>query len=713
MAEPTLDDVRSAIAAKSGPTLDDVRQAIAAKSGDEGLFTKAAHAVGTAAKALDSVTGAPARAAIYAAQNDKPILSAAWNQFGNMTDDAPTGKDIATKAGLSSDPGASAQRVSTLSDPSFGPASDRMAMVKLGSTMSPAGVAGAGIDLAANPINFAGPISKIAGKAAESLEPIADAIAVTKKPSSEAIQAAAKRLGFSASPGMLTDSPVIQGTESSLSQSPSIPGALVRRSIRPVQKGLKDAAEDLVSGEPSAENGAYQAGNSAAGGIVSRLGEKVSNVQAAYEPFNDELPKMIPAMEDRWELADKLAKVGEQHLDPNEVEGLIRGVTNKVMNSESLADIEDIRKQLGQKISTALSSNDGALADTLTKVKDGLSNFRDQQFIKLAQEAYPGKGGRDTGQDMVAEYQHAMGMHAALMNDLRDLGPVFGIKAKNPRDFIDAFSEIPPEQLSKKLFQTNNVNAIQKVQQYFPEEFETIRKLKLQDLRKSSLANPIDPENSPVDPTKLISNINKIKSPEVRQILFGDKAKKVSDMQTVLGSFPEKIGPSGTPKGEMFTHMADPMQQAADSIKYGVYRALSSNTGAAVSRAPQVVPKILAAAPEAAPRLAPIINFSGSPNVRELPSVLPNAASASPGPQIPVTPVSPSKGPEKWATDGFQKLKAHANEDDRALLDKNKGALLYDPKTKNLLISASSYSPGSKPMDQILKNIKSRYGGDK
>ena len=70
--QPTLDDVNKAIAAQSQPSMADIDQAIAAQKGPS-LGQKVLSGIGTAAKAVDSVTGAPTRAAIYAAQNDKPV----------------------------------------------------------------------------------------------------------------------------------------------------------------------------------------------------------------------------------------------------------------------------------------------------------------------------------------------------------------------------------------------------------------------------------------------------------------------------------------------------------------------------------------------------------------------------------------------------------------------------------------------------------------
>lgn len=72
----------------------------------------------------------------------------------------------------------------------------------------------------------------------------------------------------------------------------------------------------------------------------------------------------------------------------------------------------------------------------------------------------------------------------------------------------------------------------------------------------------------------------------------------------------------------------------------------------------------------------------------------------------------PSKGPDKWASDGFQKLQSHTEtDDDRELLKKAKSQLMQSPAGKKLLISASDLKPGSKAMQNLLDQVKSKFGG--
>lgn len=77
---------------------------------------------------------------------------------------------------------------------------------------------------------------------------------------------------------------------------------------------------------------------------------------------------------------------------------------------------------------------------------------------------------------------------------------------------------------------------------------------------------------------------------------------------------------------------------------------------------------------------------------------------------VPLTSVAeskPTKGPTKWANDGFDKLIAHAKDDKtKAMLEKARADLMKSPKMREMLMRASDLKPGSKAMDKILAQIE-------
>ena len=65
-----------------------------------------------------------------------------------------------------------------------------------------------------------------------------------------------------------------------------------------------------------------------------------------------------------------------------------------------------------------------------------------------------------------------------------------------------------------------------------------------------------------------------------------------------------------------------------------------------------------------------------------------------------------SRGMEKWAMDGFHNLRNHVDDETRKMFDDKIDTMLVHPKMKNLLVTASNFEPGSKPLDQITGYLK-------
>jgi hypothetical protein len=122
------------------------------------------------------------------------------------------------------------------------------------------------------------------------------------------------------------------------------------------------------------------------------------------------------------------------------------------------------------------------------------------------------------------------------------------------------------------------------------------------------------------------------------------------------------------------------------------------NKGMAAGRVLKSVGQTLGTSLERAPSISGQGVTSMIPTAPSFPQAASNQNSVDP------------KGPDKWAGDGFQNLRGHVGDDDRKMLEDNKGALLVDPKSKQLLITASNFKPGSKPLDDIMKHLKTRLG---
>jgi hypothetical protein len=103
----------------------------------------------TVGRAIDTYTGAPIRAGIGAAQSGKNPITAATKQIGENPDLAPTGKQIAQRAGVPD------TALSDVAPWAFSESGDGMALKKGGALdITASGAAGLGLDIAADPTNI-------------------------------------------------------------------------------------------------------------------------------------------------------------------------------------------------------------------------------------------------------------------------------------------------------------------------------------------------------------------------------------------------------------------------------------------------------------------------------------------------------------------------------------------------------------------------------
>lgn len=118
----------------------------------------ALNALSSAGEFIDSYSGAPTRAAIGAAMTGNNPLTAFGSQFGEDPKLAPTGKEIAQVAGLSNETRTIPRNPMAVADEAR---AFNRPVPTMTQTYSPADVAGVGIDLVADPLNFI-PVAPIA-----------------------------------------------------------------------------------------------------------------------------------------------------------------------------------------------------------------------------------------------------------------------------------------------------------------------------------------------------------------------------------------------------------------------------------------------------------------------------------------------------------------------------------------------------------------------
>lgn len=135
----------------------------------EGMISQIGGGLAKVARTIDSYSGAPTRAALDAAVSGNNPIPAFANQFGEDPSNAPTGQSIARKIGIPDRP------IFPGNVAGFGIAKGGDAMSAPDTSKNPtmSGVAGLGIDMAADPINYL-PVGKLAEAGIGGIAKVAD-----------------------------------------------------------------------------------------------------------------------------------------------------------------------------------------------------------------------------------------------------------------------------------------------------------------------------------------------------------------------------------------------------------------------------------------------------------------------------------------------------------------------------------------------------------
>lgn len=373
----------------------------------------------------------------------------------------------------------------------------------------------------------------------------------TVKEGAEEIGKAASRLGAEATEGMLKTSPHIQALESSLEQSPTLAGSIVRNKKQAVYDVLKKGSEKAVQDATSFTKA--EVGSKIKDSIVSGIGEKVAIPQEFYQRF----AKEAPMIEIDPKSAMRVAKNIRQHPYAVAVRGsadeaLANRLADSLEGNKSLEQLRNLKTYVGRQMQGAESPTQQAI---LGQAYDSLSRLEQNSVKRNVIKNIGSKYGEMEGKELLGELKKSNALYAKLYEDIGVIKEAGKIKKQMTyNQFIDALEKIPDEQLADKLFKTNDYKSLEKIKKTFPDEFELMRASRLADIEQKSMTK------GQMDPSKLLKNVKSL-GPESKNLLFGeDSVKVIKDLETVVNSLPPMIGPSGTPKGIEWANYMSPGQ---------------------------------------------------------------------------------------------------------------------------------------------------------
>ena len=384
------------------------------------------------------------------------------------------------------------------------------------------------------------------------------------------IAEASKRLGFEPTKGMLTTNPTIKGLESSLEQSPSVAGALVRNQTDKVRRGVTKAVEGLTKDTTSYSK--FELGEQIKSGIMEKIAQRHAPIADQFNKLRESTAFIEVPDKSKLTLAQNFMKHPDVALAPNSSWGSkAQQFGDYLLNAKSADDVKRLRTIVGKEIQASTNPNEQRV---LNSIYGSLTRLEENTIKRAAiATARTSTEGAQIGTQMLGELKTAKQGFRGLMTDIADVTKAGSLKkSRTIEDFIDIVDNVPSEKIGDVLFKTNDLRSLKTIEKLFPNEFSLMRQQKVSELVEKSLVK------GQLDPAKFARAVKNI-GPEVMKKIFGGNADAVlKDVQTVLDARPNMMGPSGTPQGQMFMNMLDLPFQGKEMLRFGAYKKLQNPT---------------------------------------------------------------------------------------------------------------------------------------
>lgn len=428
------------------------------------------------------------------------------------------------------------------------------------------------------------------------------------RPGSGDVLGAAERMGVKATDGMLTDDYMVRNLENSLSQSPSIPGSLVRREQQPIREAIASTSEKSLA--DATGQSPYEAGGQIKQGVTNYFEGRTAPLREAYGKIQEQTKHVDVNQKGLSRIADNIRGLPEakfEGFEGNKIANQFANALEQVQNVDDIKLLATKAKQILRdpnasfEAKSVASSIVGKLdqAQTNTITRQAVSVARDAaptrvkgKFMNAAQKAEADavaveKGTRNS-RDLVGDVKRTNRSYRELMEDVKSFGKGSGLTKANKgmSAALEDIAQVKNEDLPKAIFDSSNLEFMKSVQSKMPKEFEVARQVRLAEISKKAQA-----PDGQIDAKKLQRVVDEMmsRSPEAAEMLFGkENLGKLKDVGTLLKSIPGKVGASDTPRGMAFQDLFSP-QQVTDVGRYGVLKAkkLAPKAGLMIQGAPK------------------------------------------------------------------------------------------------------------------------------
>lgn len=373
-----------------------------------------------------------------------------------------------------------------------------------------------------------------------------------KKPNAQAIEAAAQAEGVPLFPGVTEGSQFIRDAAENLSHRPTLPGVMFQEDVQKTYDALQGSAERMVGKVDDA--GAADITRARAG-------------QAAKDAIKSEIGTKLEDFSDRYGALDE--KIGGFATDPHTSEKLIAGVKKNeifglksqsalaaeanryledLSNASDLSQVSRIRTLISEAETKALRAADNSAARVFKEMKQAATELRQRTIdenIRLM--GLKGAEGRQGAEMLRRELAATDSEYAEFKRFVGDISGELKIRGRNnQRQVLEALEAISPDQLANKMFNVKNQKALQFFAKHFPQAFENLKQVYLQDLRQAAA------RDGRFNFGTLVRRVDALE-PEVRAMVLGEEgAQRFKNFKTLVEALPGPANPSKTSYAQAF-----------------------------------------------------------------------------------------------------------------------------------------------------------------
>ena len=377
------------------------------------------------------------------------------------------------------------------------------------------------------------------------------------KENADEIISAARSLDVEPTRGMITASPIEQGIESSLEQSPTIPGYLVSKKKEKVVQAVQDKIEELAKDRGSLSK--FELGESIKESFLRKAGETSGPAELIYGELQTTF--------DKAKVSDRVKTIARNRILKSDVARLTKSalpeqIADQISAVKNVSDARKLRTIFRKSKNPTMSEFENDMYNEAISSMDRL----------ITNSISSGKGpeirnpiARKNVKNLLSE------ANKAYRKTFKDFGPAAEAlggksKAKTLPRLLAKIEETPSDQFAQKLFKTNDTKFLNNLKEQFPEEFELLKNQYVGELYEKSIRK-IGGDRD-ISPQAFLRNIRAIPK-ETKIAIWGNDFPNIQkQLETVIDALPERIGPSGTPKGIEFTKIVSPILQISAFGRY-------------------------------------------------------------------------------------------------------------------------------------------------